>query len=155
MRKHLNSMDLLSELREPERESYQLDVLESFRDFDDVIRYHGSPEMHRELRLLHNLTFEAVTKSFNKEELDQCMENFVQKLKDMSYFNGELDVTPESLNAIYDTWMSCMFDIQADWVFNGVFDYDADNYELRVNVGTYDKTVGTVNLERSLTKKCK
>lgn len=150
---NLNKMDLLAKPPRKEIESYQMDVLESFREFNEAVRYHGSPDMGREITLLHNLTFEAVAKSFNQEELQDCIENFVQKLKDLSYFNGYLDVTIESLNHLREVWMNTMFDIQADWVLNGVFEYDANKYELRVNVGTYNKVAGTVNLERILTKR--
>lgn len=152
--KNLNSMDLLAtESNRKKIESYQMDVLESFRDFNEAVRYHGSPDMNREITLLHNLTFEAVAKSFNQDELQDCIENFVQKLKDLSYFNGYLDVTIESLNHLREVWTNTMFDIQADWVYNGVFEYDADKYELRVNVGSYKFVTGTVNLERILTER--
>ena len=76
--KDLNSMDLLAtESNCKKIESYQMDVLESFRDFNEAVRYHGSPDMNREITLLHNLTFEAVAKSFNQDELQDCIENFV------------------------------------------------------------------------------
>lgn len=149
--KDLEKIDLLAKTDVVDRESYQMDVTDAFSDFNDAVRYHGTPAMMQQLELLHKLTFETVAKAFNQQQLKECTENFLEKVKDLSYFNGYLDVTIESSNHIYDVWMDTVFDLQADWVFNGVFEHDENTHTLTVNVGSYRN--GVVGLERTLRKR--